>query len=62
MMHVLFSEEELEWVNKKTFGWPIKDGCPDTIRKAIRKKKQLIANQMNEVRNAEKRKAEQILQ
>lgn len=45
-MHILFSEEEKEWIYLREFGWPIKRGCPSDIRKAISKKKELLNNQI----------------
>lgn len=44
-MHVLFTKQELEWVNTKAVGFPIKEGCPYSIRNSIEKKKHLINNQ-----------------
>jgi len=36
---LLMSEKEKEmfdkWVDKEKYGWPIKEGCPDDIRKKI---------------------------
>ena len=37
-MHMLFSDREKEWINMKVFGWRIKQGCPDDVRKSIEKK------------------------
>ena len=39
-MIIFFTEEERKWMDTKTIGWPIKDDCPDDIRKSIEKKKQ----------------------
>lgn len=47
-MHILFSEKELEWIEKRKYGWPIKRGCPSEIRKSIEKKKKTLDGQMKE--------------
>lgn len=39
-MIIIFTEDEREWMDTKTIGWPIKDGCPSDIRESIEKKKQ----------------------
>jgi len=44
-MHMLFSDSEKKWIYLDKFGWPIKSGCPDSIRKSIAKKKQAIIEQ-----------------
>lgn len=44
-MHMLFTSEELKWIDTKTFGWPIKKECPEKIRKSIEQKLNVIANQ-----------------
>ena len=44
-MHMIFTEEELEWINTREFGWPIKDRCPENIRAIIETKKKAIDNQ-----------------
>ncbi len=44
-MHIIFSKEELKWINTSTWGWEIKKGCPDSIRKSIEKKKYYLNNQ-----------------
>ena len=46
-MHMLFTDEEREWMDTKKFGMPIKKGCPDKIRKSIEKKKRIIDSQKN---------------
>lgn len=50
-MHIIFTEDELKYINTKAFGWPIKDKCPDTIRKSIERKKELLNSQMKGVNN-----------
>lgn len=45
-MHMFFSNDEKRWINTDRFGWPIKRGCPDKIKKVILKKKNIIDNQM----------------
>lgn len=47
-MHLLFSEEELRWIDVYKFGWPIKNGCPENIKKSIERKKKLLDNQQKE--------------
>ena len=37
-MHIIFTAEELQWINKKPFNWTIKKGCPDSIKKGLQKK------------------------
>lgn len=37
-MHILFDDEELQWIEMRIFSWTIKKGCPDHIRKKIEKK------------------------
>lgn len=37
-MTVIFSEEEKEWIDKKPFNWTIKKGCPENIRKSLKRK------------------------
>lgn len=44
-MHMIFTDEEKRWISMNVFGWPIKKGCPDSIRKSIEKKKKIIEQQ-----------------
>lgn len=44
-MHMMFTEEEKEWIDMRTFGWPIKKGCPKEIRESIERKKRKIDSQ-----------------
>ena len=37
-MHIMFTEEENEWIDKKLFNWTVKAGCPADIRKNLEKK------------------------
>lgn len=37
-MHVVFTEEEKLWIEKKKFNWAIKKGCPTKVRKRLEKK------------------------
>ena len=37
-MHEVFTDEELKWINTKTFGWEILPGCPDSVGKQIKRK------------------------
>lgn len=49
-MHILFSEEEKKWIDTRTFGFPIKEGCPAKIRESINKKKAALDSQKDMVR------------
>lgn len=49
-MHIIFSEEELRWINKRTMGWPLKQDCPEKIKKSIEKKKEKLNKQKEGVR------------
>ncbi len=44
-MHMMFTQEEVSWIDTKKFGWPIKQGCPEKIRKSIEGKRKKIDNQ-----------------
>lgn len=44
-MHMLFSAEELQWINTGKYRWPIKKDCPNKIRLSIERKKEIIDNQ-----------------
>lgn len=44
-MHLLFTDEERMWIDAKVFGWRIKEGCPEKIRKSIEEKKKKSDNQ-----------------
>ena len=48
-MYIVFSEEELEWIDKETFGWPIKPRCPKNVKKRIEIKKKTLDDQMRGV-------------
>lgn len=49
-MHMLFTEQEKEWINLRKWGWPLKRDCPKNIRKSIERKKKII-NAQKEVFN-----------
>lgn len=49
-MHIIFSEEEKKWIDTRTFGFPIKEGCPAKIRESINKKKAALDSQKDMVR------------
>lgn len=53
-MHMIFSEEEKAWVNMRSFGWPIKDGCPNEIKGKIEKKKRTIEEHGKMMRDSKK--------
>jgi len=42
-MHVIFTDEEKEWINMKPFNWTVKDGCPERIKKEIEKKLKVLS-------------------
>lgn len=42
-MHVIFTDEEKEWINMKPFNWTVKDGCPENIKKEIEKKLKVLS-------------------
>ena len=44
-MHILFTKEELEWINTKVFGWKILDGCPQKTKESILNKLEILAKQ-----------------
>ena len=44
-MHVSFTEEELEAIEKVPFAWRVKDGTPKALREAIERKLNAINNQ-----------------
>ena len=44
-MHMIFTDEEKAWIDKRAFGWRIKSGCPQDIRNSIEKKLEQIKNQ-----------------
>jgi len=41
-MHIVFTEEEKEWIDKKLFNWTVKDGCPEAIKESLEKKLTLL--------------------
>lgn len=47
-MHLIFTENEKEWINMKPFNWTIKKGCPKKMKKSIEKKLRLLNKQANE--------------
>lgn len=44
-MHLIFTDEELDNIYTRKFGWPIKDKCPQNIRESIERKKKLLEDQ-----------------
>jgi len=46
-MHMIFTEEEKEWINLNKFGWSTKPKCPKNIKDSINKKKKIINSQVN---------------
>ncbi len=43
-MTIYFTDEELEWINKKPFNWTIKKGCPKNIEKKLKGKLDVLYN------------------
>lgn len=41
-MTIIFTDTENEWIDKKPFEWKIKEGCPDNIIKALKRKLDLL--------------------
>lgn len=41
-MHIIFTEEEKEWIDKVPFNWTIKNGCPNKIKNNLEKKLNLL--------------------
>ena len=41
----MFTDEERKWIKIDSFGFPIKEGCPDRTRESIEMKKKLINEQ-----------------
>lgn len=37
-MTINFTEQELEWIDKKPFNWIVKNNCPDKLKKSIKRK------------------------
>ena len=46
-MTILYTDEEKRWIDMNKWGWPIKDGCPDNIKKEIERKKRLLDKQQD---------------
>ena len=44
-MYILFTDEEMKWLNKTDFNWTIKEGCPKDIRNALERKMTILMNQ-----------------
>lgn len=51
MTILIFTEEELEWIDKIPYNWKIKKGCPDKLKKSIDKK---LKELKKEIEKAEK--------
>lgn len=42
-MHIIFTDEEMEWLDtSKTFMWKIKDRCPRRIKESLVEKMELL--------------------
>lgn len=55
-MHIKFTENEREWIETDKFGWPIKKGCPESIKKSIVQKKETLDNQFSDKKKLSKKK------
>ena len=55
-MHVLLSNEEMEWVVKEDFNWHIKAGCPEKIRKRLERAFANLDKQKERILNGNKDK------
>ena len=41
-MTIIFSEQEKQWIDKKTFNWTVKEGCPEPIRMILEEKLEML--------------------
>ena len=41
-MHMIFSKDELKWVDTRALEWKIKRGCPEEIKVSIEKKLEIL--------------------
>lgn len=37
-MHIIFTDEEQKYIDKKSFNWTIKENCPEGIKVTLEKK------------------------
>ena len=44
-MHVQFTEEESRYLVKEPFNWHVSEDAPDSVRKSIEKKLELVNSQ-----------------
>ena len=47
-MHLIFTEEEKEWIVMKPLNWTVKEGCPEEIKKELDKKLKLLKGKGND--------------
>lgn len=45
-MHIIFSTEEMKWIDTRLFNWTVKNKCPEAIKKAIEKKLRILNENM----------------
>lgn len=50
-MHIFFTDEERKWIKIDTFGYPIKDNCPEKIKRSIKNKKRALNGQTEIITN-----------
>lgn len=41
-MTIVFTEEELKWIDKKPFDWKMNKACPKKLRKGITEKLNIL--------------------
>lgn len=45
-MHIIFSTEEMKWIDIRPFNWTVKSKCPEAIKKSIEKKLRILNENM----------------
>ena len=41
-MTIMFTEQELKWIDKELFNWKLKEGCPESIREDLEQKLKML--------------------
>lgn len=41
-MTIVFSDEELKWIDKKPFNWSLKNECPEDLKTKIKRKLDIL--------------------
>lgn len=49
-MTIIFTEQELEWIEKEPLNWHPKDGCPKNIKDSLEKKIKLLNSETKDLR------------